>query len=570
MATVKRLAVLEMLHVSKELKPAETKLIFDISQFCVNEHSYKHRPSCFKKGHECRFNYPCPLNDEWKYDYGLTEDTEMNELQRSSYTKLWAQLDGIKTANGFIILPKRDACDIFMNVHNTSLLMWNGYNNNSQMGDTSHLFYNTMYATKHAVDEDTTDHSHTLQYARWNITKQMENYYKENPELSPDITHEINDFKLGFQRVLRGITGHLCESVISSNLAAHIVSTGTRFHFSHDFSNIMLKQFEEYFAGNYVEYTMRWSREKQTGYVDSSVFDYIYRPQSLSDLCLYEFMSLYDSVPKHQTNHTNPDILEFLEPHPAKTFKVLKLRSTTCIPIIESCHFGDLRQLLSNTPDLQERQVYAKKAMLLFMSFRSMTDLYEDSSENNVQSTWDKFMSLINGNDTSKFWRTGVSILQNQQDRVYNVQNLFRIPDSIQRKTVLKSTEGKSKNSSDDEITDIIGEGSFLSSISADLMIDDLFQHSTTDNDIRSTRNDQTYNLNYEIPFIAKRIELTDDDDESDAEDEARNITIQPTRRMTGDNIIRIAIGSFLPSLSTTGQNNVDPLSNHTEHNYDC
>jgi hypothetical protein len=60
-ATEQRLAIYAMLHVSKELRPAETKLIFDISQFISNEHSYKHRPSCFKKGHECRFNYPTGL-----------------------------------------------------------------------------------------------------------------------------------------------------------------------------------------------------------------------------------------------------------------------------------------------------------------------------------------------------------------------------------------------------------------------------------------------------------------------------------------------------------------------------
>jgi hypothetical protein len=112
-------------------------------------------------------------------------------------------------------------------------------------------------------------------------------------------------------------------------------------------------------------------------------------------------MSMCDSVPKFKTNHTNPDILELSDPHPAKTFKVLKLRSTPCIPIIESCHFGDLRQLLSDSPDLQDREVYARKALLLFMPFRSITDLYEDSTENSVQSTWDKFMSLINGNDST-------------------------------------------------------------------------------------------------------------------------------------------------------------------------
>ncbi len=129
--------------------------------------------------------------------------------------------------------------------------------------------------------------------------------------LHPSIHEQpFDDYKLGLQRLLRGVTGHLRENVVSSNIAAYILATSSRFHFSHEFTHIMTRQFEDYFSGGYVRYTLGWSQQSSTGFIYSQVFDYIYRSVMLENVCLYEFMATYELIPynenilPHQNTHS--------------------------------------------------------------------------------------------------------------------------------------------------------------------------------------------------------------------------------------------------------------------------
>ena len=108
-----------------------------ISRYVYNEHSFKHRPSCFKKGVECRFNYPAAINTDWSCDLGLPDNSNIIDDSSTS----WALLNGIKRCHSFSILPKRNICDLYLNVHNQSVVHFNGFNNNVQLGDPAHIFY---------------------------------------------------------------------------------------------------------------------------------------------------------------------------------------------------------------------------------------------------------------------------------------------------------------------------------------------------------------------------------------------------------------------------------------------
>lgn len=107
---------------------------------------------------------------------------------------------------------------------------------------------------------------------------------KLNSEASD--TGSYSDFRTGLCRLFLGITGHLHESVVSSNLAALIISTGTRFHFSHDFVHIIVRQFEDYFGGNCIQFNMRWSRENQKGFAYYKIKLKVNPSRDLLTMCL--------------------------------------------------------------------------------------------------------------------------------------------------------------------------------------------------------------------------------------------------------------------------------------------
>jgi hypothetical protein len=232
-ASEQRLSVYALNYLSKNLSQNEQLLLFDISRHIFNEHSFKHRPTCFKKGVECRFHYPAGVSPSWHYDFATDVNTEQHQNQHTTSTS-WALLEGIKKCRSFSIIPQRNAHDLFLNIHNTNIAAFNGFNNNIQLGDPAHIFYNTLYTSKNAVDEDTYRHQYTLEFVSRKIKKDMAAIMVESPTEQIE-TVPLNDFKIGLGRLLVGITGHLHESVVSANLAAHIVSTGSRFHFSHHF-----------------------------------------------------------------------------------------------------------------------------------------------------------------------------------------------------------------------------------------------------------------------------------------------------------------------------------------------
>ena len=61
----------------------------------------------------------------------------------------------------------------------------------------------------------------------------------------------------GLSRVLIGIRAHISSYVISAPLAYHIVTKGSRFEFSHEFSYFLLAQLEDFIEGKPISVKIR-------------------------------------------------------------------------------------------------------------------------------------------------------------------------------------------------------------------------------------------------------------------------------------------------------------------------
>ena len=107
-------------------------------QLRFNVHDCYHRPSCFKKGPECRTELP-------------QKHREVATLQfQKNNTINWYFADGsVKKITPFKYYPKRNIGDQFMNVNNDIATLVLACNNNVTSGDKACFFYVTLYQTKH-------------------------------------------------------------------------------------------------------------------------------------------------------------------------------------------------------------------------------------------------------------------------------------------------------------------------------------------------------------------------------------------------------------------------------------
>jgi hypothetical protein len=73
---------------------------------------------------------------------------------------------------------------------------------------------------------------------------EIENQFGNNGEVRTYA--QTPNFSIGLGHVLSGIIAHLSSTVISATMAWHLVIKESRFQFSHEFSRILLSQFESW------------------------------------------------------------------------------------------------------------------------------------------------------------------------------------------------------------------------------------------------------------------------------------------------------------------------------------
>ena len=178
-------------------------------------------------------------------------------------------------------------------------------------------------------------------------------------------------------------------TIVSSPMAHYLVTNGSRFKMSHDFSPLPLRSFIRYLEGHAAPCFLRLVKDK---YVPSSlIHDYIYRATALSELCLWEFVFHFET--KQLTNKNQQRALQFCVGHPSyvdsneKALLASFRRPKPTIPLLSYYSIPDLEnvgrymdQEATHVSQTIARNNYAMAILCLFCPFRTREDLKLDSS----------------------------------------------------------------------------------------------------------------------------------------------------------------------------------------------
>ena len=114
-------------------------------------------------------------------------------------------------------------------------------------------------------------------------------------------------FSEGLSRILLGIMTNMSRVICSAPMAHFIVcNDGSRFQFSHKFTNILVSQMLDVLDGKEGHFRVRTNYSKalkqKVFWADSAVDDYLHRPAALEDCCMYDFVSGYKKMQNSQSD----------------------------------------------------------------------------------------------------------------------------------------------------------------------------------------------------------------------------------------------------------------------------
>ena len=396
-------------------------------RYRFEEHSFSHSASCFKKDCECRFLFPF-MSTDFTYIHEDIGDKDQNKTS-------WHFLDGsINTVYPFMVLPKRPMGCQFINAHNKAISDVFNFNTNIQIGDASQVFYSTLYTSKSTQDEDS---EKQIRIGRA-VIKRLKRVLNDKHNGEPS-------FGEGLSRVLSGLNAATTRNVISATMA-HLIpcNDGSRFVYSHSFSDLLVGQMEATLEGEDVNVRIRSNKfqNKIITWPDSLADDYIHRPREyeLNQICFYEMTMCYRKGFKAITNiQGGSRKYTFTETHPGHKFThLIQLRFPSipriAIPKGKLCPFDELDLKCTNPPHhvICKREMYAKMALLMFYPFRDLNDLKSNGSY------WRLFHNELKkhiNKEKTVFWKKGFEILQNIQDRSTLEKHVKRARDPISMTT---------------------------------------------------------------------------------------------------------------------------------------
>jgi hypothetical protein len=457
-----------------------------------NQHCTTHARSCFKKGCFCRFLTPCLAtskdddalqeSDYEKWLEGEQKDLA-KELAKNEGTRIYEGKDPIPvkrhTLDGRMSEEKRFVVEVerpqgcqFMNVHNVALTRVFDCNTNVAAGDSGQTFYQTLYQCKNTQNDDRESRDIVAKNVVRRLLRAQE-VSEERQRAGGVIEEEVNTWVEGLSRVLSGINAATSRTVISAPMSHSLATNkGSRFHFSHQFAELLVGQLEDHLKGKEVSYIVRKCCENgkaEKKWDDISANDYIWRPKDLDEFCFFH-QSMYFTKQYKQKGHNDPDDGEVVDArmrfdgeHPGRGFaylgKVRRLRiPVTSIPEGKLCRIEELD--ISNEHPTEKtrekRENYAETALLMFCPFRELEDLkcggsywqkfdafrrmhFDNSHDGNnfeisparldVKEIKNQYLNLSIDVPTPKsdtpsskmgnmFWIKGFEILQNMENRV--------------------------------------------------------------------------------------------------------------------------------------------------------
>ena len=445
-------------------------------RLCFDQHEYNHRHSCFKKGCECRFMFP--FLTCWRTF--IHEDRGTNNENVID----WHRVDGttMKMAP-WMIIPKRPMGCQWMNVHNKTLSEVFNCNTNVQVGDPFHMFYITLYNLKSTQEED----GQRARRIAESLVRRLIRLQDEIRANRRSATDPENAFVEGLCRMLGGMNAATSRYVVSATMG-HLLTCqkGTRFMFSHDFSDLLIGQLEAAVEGLPVDFRLRINRHKnrRIAWRDVLAHDYIHRPieSMFENMCAYEMSMKYEKKylsfkqmdqleslcfgePTNGDDDDDEDaeylrlmaekftgnIYPFKQSHPGARFSHLAELANEVIPKVSLPGNGslcDVELLRLNDSEVDDcttsyRESYAKMALLMFHPFRTIDDIQLQGS---FWKMYKQQLDMYKSDELREkctFWVEGFHILQNMQDRITLQKHLSRARDPIVLQTKLTQTDKK-------------------------------------------------------------------------------------------------------------------------------
>lgn len=418
-----------------------------------DEHEALHRPTCFKKGSECRALFPHMASDKTYIHDNNTpiieshpactthgtnsndsddestedEDEHMEKVIRSVE---WHHLDGsVEQKSQYTIIPKRDIGSQFINQHSVTIADLLACNTNVTIGDPSQIYYATLYKSKDTQAEDKTamlriNGSFGRKVWRRKQRLMMERAQRAqnngNINGNADADADAGDEPIachieGLSCVMSGLNALLSSNVVSSTMAHLLISQdGERFVYSHEFSHLLLSQMEDVLDQKEINFILRRNKDAEGNelqWPDSAANDYIYRlgdNQEIQNQSFYEWMMKYEKKfysqkeLKDKENGTNNQNdaesnkrFPFTEEHPGSKYSFMIKRKHHVIPIVyiregKMCEIPEL-QIGNGSCSRQTKNMRENYAKCALMLFYPFTDLMDLQHRG---SYWKKFVKV--------------------------------------------------------------------------------------------------------------------------------------------------------------------------------
>ena len=416
-----------------------------------NLHSSEHCRKCFTKDFECRMKIP-------------KRQSQSESVTFEEKVTPWCTWKGEEVGrNLFIFEGKRTHKDSYVNIYNEIASICVGCNTNVINAiDGGSVIYVTCYVSKNTQKDDKKAYSEAARIMIRKLNEKIIEIKQKEPldgnELD-QVEVQRDDDTLAGMRALIGASiiatgSHVC----SATMAAYLTRNNSRFQFSHEFAYTNLNDF----CGEDGQDFSIGSSTEGTPFIKSHVGNYIYRPDILENVCLYDVLTHY-SVRRVTAGEKRETQIAWVVGHPARGHlrMVKSKRGKERVPCINYLDFFDTKEFggnkidscdlsLCSVDELKAMEVYAKKASLLFIPFRKISNLTDESGH--FLPGFRTFLSI----PPKQFIDVHCHVLKHIQD-CRNSLNAGRPLDALEKVTVKPDLpdQDRTKRAKDDECFDI-------------------------------------------------------------------------------------------------------------------